>query len=139
MGHCDRSSAARRRTDAAAGECCQPRRGFARALPPASGRRRRDDARPHGRAKPRAPRRPRLRAPRALLDRETDEPVALKVMLGAATRDLRDRFLREARLLSELRHPAIVRYVESGVTPAGEAWLAMEWLEGEGLDMRLGR
>ena len=44
------------------------------------------------------------------------------------------RFIREAELLSELRHPGIVSYVAHGVTPQGQRFLAMEWLEGQGLD-----
>src|SRR5262249_34890757 len=46
---------------------------------------------------------------------------------------------REARLLAELRHPAIVRYESHGVTPAGEPYLVMEWLAGETLSERLFR
>src|SRR5580704_554950 len=45
------------------------------------------------------------------LDRVTGQAVALKV----AQRDLHeDRFAREARVLAELDHPAIVRYVAHG-------------------------
>lgn len=47
------------------------------------------------------------------------------------------RFIREAELLSELRHPGIVSYVAHGVTPQGQRFLAMEWLEGEDLAQRL--
>ncbi len=43
------------------------------------------------------------------------------------------RFEREAAILAELSHPAIVRYVAHGVAEAGERFLAMEWLEGEDL------
>ena len=49
------------------------------------------------------------------------------------------RFAREAEVLSELRHPGIVRYVGHGRTADGELWLAMEWLEGEDLAARLDR
>jgi tetratricopeptide (TPR) repeat protein len=70
------------------------------------------------------------------LDRVTGEEVALKVMRGEEGDS--ERFAREARLLAELRHPGIVRYVASG-TLLGTRWLAMEWLEGEDLDTRLAR
>jgi serine/threonine protein kinase/tetratricopeptide (TPR) repeat protein len=72
------------------------------------------------------------------LDRETGLPVAVKVML-ADRAYAAGRFEQEARVLLELTHPAIVRYVAHGQTPAGEPFLAMEWLEGEDLATRLSR
>jgi tetratricopeptide (TPR) repeat protein len=53
--------------------------------------------------------------------------------------ETRRRFEREARLLVELRHPAVVRYVEHGVTDEGRPFLVTEWLEGEDLAARLTR
>ncbi len=47
------------------------------------------------------------------------------------------RFLREARLLAALHHPAIVGYVAHGRAPDEVLFLAMEWLEGEDLGRRL--
>ncbi|HEU4539425.1 MAG TPA: serine/threonine-protein kinase, partial [Polyangiaceae bacterium] len=75
----------------------------------------------------------------AARDRQSGEPVALKVMqtLGSAGLSL-DRFEAEAQLLARLRHPAIVRYVAHGVS-AGAPYLAMEWLGGETLEGRLRR
>lgn len=70
------------------------------------------------------------------LDRVSGERVALKVMLDP---EGAERFAREARLLAELRHPGIVRYVAHGRTPQGETYIAMEWLEGETLSARLKR
>jgi eukaryotic-like serine/threonine-protein kinase len=49
------------------------------------------------------------------------------------------RFTAEAEILESLDHPAIVAYVSHGTTPAGEPYLAMEWLEGEDLGRRLER
>jgi serine/threonine protein kinase len=69
-------------------------------------------------------------------DRLSGEPVAIK--LQHATCD-DQRFLREAALLAELRHPAIVRHVAHGRMPSGELYLAMEWLEGEDLAQRIAR
>ncbi|WP_394841707.1 protein kinase [Pendulispora brunnea] len=67
-------------------------------------------------------------------------PVALKVLrrLGRVAH-LHERFAREALVLSTLRHPGIVSYIDHGVTPQGEAFLVMEWLEGESLGQRLSR
>ncbi|WP_437486660.1 protein kinase [Sorangium sp. So ce1014] len=71
-------------------------------------------------------------------DRQDGEPVALKV-LRSADPQLVARFQREARLLAELRHPAIARHVGHGVSDQGQHYLAMEWLDGEDLAARLAR
>src|SRR5579871_1187809 len=63
-------------------------------------------------------------------------PVALKILAGEQNAE---RFGREARLLAELRHPGIVRYIDHGRTTDGKEYLAMEWLDGEDLGKRLGR
>ncbi|MFO0587713.1 MAG: protein kinase [Polyangiaceae bacterium] len=68
-------------------------------------------------------------------DNVTGQPVALK-LLRAATFDA-DRFFREARVLSEVRHPGVVGYVAHGVTAEGQPYIAMEWLEGGDLEERL--
>lgn len=71
-------------------------------------------------------------------DRVTRQIVAVKVLHGKGETDAA-RFVREAELLSELRHPAIVRFIDHGTTPHGEPYYSMEWLEGETLDERLRR
>jgi tetratricopeptide (TPR) repeat protein len=71
-------------------------------------------------------------------DRLHDKTVALKVLHGEDAIDV-ERFVREAAILAELDHPNIVRYAGHGVTEAGEHYLAMEWLEGEDLSVRLAR
>ena len=71
-------------------------------------------------------------------DRLTGRIVAVKVS-DAAKGDLLERFRREARVLSELNHPAIVEYIAHGETRSGEPYLVMEWLRGEDLDQRLAR
>jgi len=71
-------------------------------------------------------------------DRQSGEKVAVKVLLdelGAHGA----RFDQETRVLAELSHPGIVRHVAHGVARSGEAYLAMEWLEGEDLSRRLSR
>ncbi len=69
-------------------------------------------------------------------DRLDGARVALKLIQRQTANDL-ERFLREARVLSELRHPAIVRYIAHGVTASGDPYLAMQWLEGQDLEVRL--
>jgi tetratricopeptide (TPR) repeat protein len=68
------------------------------------------------------------------LDRVTGLPVALKVMSHGGHVD---RFAREARVLAEVTHPAVVGYVADGTTAQGDPWLAMEWLDGEDVGRRL--
>jgi eukaryotic-like serine/threonine-protein kinase len=72
------------------------------------------------------------------LDRHTGEPVAVKLLHEDQDLDP-SRFEREARLLAELHHHGIVRYVAHGVSPEGERYLALEWLDGEDLSARLSR
>ncbi len=70
------------------------------------------------------------------------EPVALKVVRAdLASPDLVRRFEREARVLRELRHPTIARFLESAVAPvtyrnghrASTMYLAMEYVDGREL------
>jgi eukaryotic-like serine/threonine-protein kinase len=73
-------------------------------------------------------------------DRQSDTDVALKVLRESeSSRQLASRFLREARVLSELSHPGVVRHVAHGVDSRGRYYLAMEWLKGEDLSARLAR
>lgn len=71
-------------------------------------------------------------------DRETGLPVAIKLLHGPGSAES-GRFAREARVLSELDHPGIVNFIAHGVTPSGELFIAMEWLEGEDLRTFLNR
>ncbi len=71
-------------------------------------------------------------------DWNTNSVVALKVLHVEASGQL-DRFARETKLLSELDHPAIVRFLGQGQLADGRPYLAMEWLEGESLSERLER
>lgn len=72
------------------------------------------------------------------LDNTTGEMIALKVLSTATAVD-EARFRRETELLAELSHPAIVKYIAHGVIPTGAPFLAMEWLDGEDLGVRLTR
>src|SRR5262245_670387 len=71
-------------------------------------------------------------------DRQSGATVALKVLRENRAGNA-DRFLREARVLAELKHPGIVGYITHGQMPDGGLYLAMEWLEGEDLADRLVR
>jgi len=64
--------------------------------------------------------------------------VALKTLRGGAlaTGTLLRRFLSERRMLATLNHPYIARLHESGITPAGEPYFAMEYCAGESLAER---
>ncbi len=66
-------------------------------------------------------------------DRATGEPVALKILDGDGEGSRDERFAREAKVLADLRHPAIVGYVADGVTEAGQRYLALAWLDGQPL------
>ncbi len=70
--------------------------------------------------------------------RDSDTPVALKVLFPppAAGAEIRARFGREARTAARLRHPAIVRVLDTGQAD-GLAGMAMALIEGESLADRL--
>ena len=70
-------------------------------------------------------------------DRSTGATVALKVVLAGRATESHERFEREAKLMADLSHPAIVRYVAQGTLDDGSLYLVMEWLEGEDLAARL--
>jgi serine/threonine-protein kinase len=67
-------------------------------------------------------------------DRELDRLVALKRLAENLARDedLRQRFLREARLAARLAHPNVVRVFDVGEDD-GRPFIAMEYVEGETL------
>lgn len=67
------------------------------------------------------------------LDRLGNRPVAVKVLAQGADA----RFAREARILSELEHSHVVRYVAHGTTLDAQPYLVMDWLEGMDLADRL--
>src|SRR5215468_9196060 len=71
-------------------------------------------------------------------DLRAEKSVALKVLM-TQMHHFADRFVREAEILAELRHPGIVDYVAHGESDGHGLYLAMEWLEGEDLSRRLAR
>jgi serine/threonine-protein kinase len=69
-----------------------------------------------------------------------DRPVAVKVVSPemAASPEVRQRFLLEARTVARLRHPNIVSVYAAGESD-GLLWFAMEYVPGESLRDRLQR
>jgi serine/threonine protein kinase len=61
--------------------------------------------------------------------------VALKLIVpeSAAARSAIDRFLREMSVISQLKHPNIVEWLEQGMT-RGQFWFAMEYVQGTNLE-----
>jgi serine/threonine protein kinase/predicted ATPase len=60
--------------------------------------------------------------------------VAVKVLPGQRALP---RFEREVAALAGIDHDAVVRYVAHGRTDAGEAYLVMDWIDGQSLAERL--
>ena len=70
-------------------------------------------------------------------DLTSQKHVAVKVLRGPNEDGVRSghaRFLREAKTLRSLEHPAIVRYLDHGLDARVGPFLVMEWLDGEPLD-----
>jgi len=65
--------------------------------------------------------------------------VALKILLPDADENVRERFRQEARTVSILDHPHIVRTLEVGHGMHGLTYIAMEMVEGESLGELLDR
>ncbi|MRG96240.1 serine/threonine-protein kinase [Polyangium spumosum] len=71
-------------------------------------------------------------------DVQIGRDVALKLLHeDTISRELSERFDREARLLSQLGHPGIVSYLAHGAAEDGRPYLALEWLAGQDLGQRL--
>lgn len=51
----------------------------------------------------------------------------------AADPEFQDMFIREARIAASLDHPNVARVYDSGVTPQGRSFLAMEYVQGADL------
>jgi serine/threonine-protein kinase len=66
---------------------------------------------------------------------QTGRKVALKLIVpeSAAARSAVDRFLREMSVISQLKHPNIVEWLEQG-TARGRFWFAMEYVAGSNLE-----
>ncbi|HEX8199036.1 MAG TPA: FHA domain-containing serine/threonine-protein kinase [Isosphaeraceae bacterium] len=66
---------------------------------------------------------------------QTRRKVALKLIVpeSAAARTAIDRFQREMSVISQLKHPNIVEWLEQGAT-RNQIWFAMEFVEGTNLE-----
>ena len=64
--------------------------------------------------------------------------VAIKILRSRSPESCR-RFGVEGVVLSNLKHPFIVRAVDVGKAPDGQPYMALEYLEGESLSARLAR
>ncbi len=70
--------------------------------------------------------------------RETDgRRLALKLLHGRSSGAALSRFAREARLASEVSHPAIVGVVDVDLTEDGVLFLVMEYVDGKSLEQYL--
>ncbi len=54
--------------------------------------------------------------------------------IGRAGDAMLRRFRHERQILARLEHPNIARLLDGGVTPDGQPWFAMEYVEGEPID-----
>ncbi len=68
-------------------------------------------------------------------DGSFERQVAVKLLYRLATsaqrRTLAERFTRERNILAALNHPHIAKLLDAGITPHGQPWLALEYVQGE--------
>jgi serine/threonine protein kinase len=65
-------------------------------------------------------------------DEQFRQLVAIKIIKrGMDTDFVRDRFLRERRILASLDHPHIARLIDGGATEDGRPYFVMEFVDGE--------
>jgi serine/threonine-protein kinase len=71
----------------------------------------------------------------------TRRDFALKILLASLLENTEavQRFVREARATSKLRHPSIVEVYDAGQTEDGRPFIVMELLRGESLEARIAR
>jgi serine/threonine-protein kinase len=69
-------------------------------------------------------------------DEQFTQRVALKIVKrGMDTDEILGRFRRERQTLAALEHPNIARLIDGGATESGQPFLAMEFVEGEPIDL----
>lgn len=61
--------------------------------------------------------------------------VALKFLRAGSQQVLAQRLERERDILAALTHPNIARLYDAGITAAGVPWLALEYIEGQHIDL----
>lgn len=62
------------------------------------------------------------------------QEVALK-LLRAEAADQGNMFMRERRLLARLEHPGVARLIDAGISADGRPYMAMEYVEGQPIDI----
>jgi serine/threonine-protein kinase len=62
------------------------------------------------------------------------QSVAIKLVSVMLAEAVQARFAREAQILARLEHPSIARLIDAGIE-AGRAWIAMEFVRGEPMDV----
>lgn len=68
-------------------------------------------------------------------DGRFERRVAVKFLsVGLASRGGEERFKREGTILGRLSHDHIAELVDAGVTPAGQPYLVLEYVEGDHID-----
>ena len=75
------------------------------------------------------------------VDLTTDEPVAVKVILGSASTPLAmlERFLREAESAARVDHPAVVKMLHVDIADDGTFFQVQEFVRGETLEQAFER
>ena len=75
----------------------------------------------------------------AATNRVTKAKEAVKVLLAelASDADVRERFVREARIANSIQHAARVAVIDEGLSDRGEIFLVMELLDGTTLDVHV--
>ena len=63
--------------------------------------------------------------------------VALKTFIHTFDEDLEEQFLREAQLVGQLSHPAVVQLYDVGIDQQGVPFLVMEYVAGQTLEEHL--
>ncbi|HEU0119959.1 MAG TPA: serine/threonine-protein kinase [Bryobacteraceae bacterium] len=68
------------------------------------------------------------------VDEEFQQIVALKIIRPAFSfRDATARFRAERQILANLVHPNIARMLDGGITPGGQPYLVMEYVQGQSI------
>lgn len=67
-------------------------------------------------------------------DGRFERRVAIKFLNLAMVQAGAERFRREGSILARLAHPHIAQMIDAGVTPEGQAYLVLEYCEGERVD-----
>jgi eukaryotic-like serine/threonine-protein kinase len=68
-------------------------------------------------------------------DGRFERQVAVKFLhFAMASQNVAERFKREGKILAQLAHPHIAELMDAGVTPNGEPYLVLEYVQGKQID-----